>query len=170
MTKKIFIINGSGGVGKSTFVSMVGAIVPTVNYSSVSKIKDAAKVLGWDGEKDDRSRRFLSDLKQLSAKYNDFPCSCMVKKIEDFMADDIHEFLFLHIREPQEIARFVYMFPEIQTVLVRNDNVKQVTSNRSDAEVYEYDYDIIINNSGDLATLNKIAEKFCEQQRNRVVP
>ena len=170
MTKKVFVINGIAGSGKDTFVSMVGAIVPTVNYSSVSKIKDAAKMLGWDGEKDDRSRRFLSDLKQLSAKYNDFPFNCMMKKIEDFLEDDIHEFLFLHIREPQEIGRIVYMIHEIQTVLVRNDNVKQVTSNRSDAEVYEYDYDIIINNSGDLASLNKTAEKFCEQQRNRVVP
>lgn len=167
MLKKIFIINGSGGVGKSTFVSMVGAIVPTVNYSSVSKIKDAAKLLGWDGEKDDKSRKFLSDLKRLSAGYNDFPFNCMVKKIEDFLEDDIHEFLFLHIREPEEIDRIVYMFPEIQTVLVKNDNVKQVTSNQSDAEVYEYNYDIAINNSGDLASLNKIAEKFCEQQRRR---
>lgn len=170
MFKKVFVINGIAGSGKDTFVSMVGAIVPTVNYSSVSKIKDVAKLLGWNGEKDDKSRKFLSDLKRLSARYNDFPFSCMVKKIEDFVADDIHEFLFMHIREPEEIDRIVYMFPEIQTVLVRNDNVKQVTSNRSDAEVYEYDYDIIINNSWDLASLNKTAEKFCKQQRNRVVP
>jgi hypothetical protein len=159
------VINGIAGSGKDTFVSMVGAIVPTVNYSSVSKIKDAAKVLGWDGEKDDRSRRFLSDLKRLSATYNDFPFNCMVKKIEDFMSDDIHEFLFLHIREPQEIARMVWKFPTIQTVLVKNSNVKQVTSNASDAGVYDYySYDIIVNNSGDLATLNKTAEKFCADQ------
>jgi dephospho-CoA kinase len=169
MLKKVFVINGIAGSGKDTFVSMVGAIVPTVNYSSVSKIKDAAKLLGWDGEKDDKSRKFLSDLKRLSARYNNFPFKCMVKKIIDFFDDDIHEFLFLHIREPEEIERIVRLF-KIQTVLVKNDNVKQVTSNRSDAEVYEYDYDIIINNSGDLASLNKTAEKFCEQQRNRVVP
>ena len=166
MLKKVFVINGIAGSGKSTFVSMVGAIVPTVNYSSVSKIKDAAKMLGWNGEKDDKSRKFLSDLKRLSARYNDFPFNCMVKKIDDFLGDDIHEFLFLHIREPEEIDRIVRLF-KIQTVLVKNDNIKQVTSNRSDAEVYEYDYDIIINNSGDLASLNKTAEKFCEQQRIR---
>ena len=35
-----------------------------MNISSVDKVKEAAKVLaGWNGEKDEKSRKFLSDLK-----------------------------------------------------------------------------------------------------------
>ena len=40
--KKIFIINGSGGVGKDTFVELVSQFFPVVNVSSVHKVKEIA--------------------------------------------------------------------------------------------------------------------------------
>lgn len=59
MDKHIFIINGSGGVGKDTFVQLVSAELnnnlkkfhTVVNFSSVDKVKEIAKEIGWDGKK-----------------------------------------------------------------------------------------------------------------------
>ena len=62
--KEIVVINGSVGVGKDTFVQFCAEYAPIMNISSVDKVKEAAKVLaGWNGEKDEKSRKFLSDLK-----------------------------------------------------------------------------------------------------------
>ena len=70
MSKKIVIINGSGGVGKDAFVEFCGEFTCVKNISSVDKVKEAAKVLvNWDGTKDDKSRKLLVDLKRLSIEY-----------------------------------------------------------------------------------------------------
>ena len=53
MEKRIIIINGSGGVGKDTFVEYCSEFTNVKNISSVDKVKEAAKILvGWNGEKD----------------------------------------------------------------------------------------------------------------------
>ena len=63
--KKIFILNGSGGVGKDTFVYCVKDYVIRIkgkyveHISSVSEVKKKAKQLGWDGEKDEKGRTLL---------------------------------------------------------------------------------------------------------------
>ena len=64
--KHIIIINGCGGVGKDTFVNMCAKYTSVVNYSSVKEIKEIAKYIGWDGSKEERDRKFLSDLKLLT--------------------------------------------------------------------------------------------------------
>ena len=74
MNKKIVIINGSGGVGKDTFVDFCKEFTNVRNISSVDKVKEAAKILvNWNGEKDEKSRKLLSDLKRISVEYNDYP-------------------------------------------------------------------------------------------------
>ena len=111
MIKQVFIINGSGGVGKDTFIEMIPTFVDkngnnTVwfknleirNYSSVSKVKEIAKIIGWNGEKTERDRKFLSDLKLLTTEYNDMPLNDMKKYTRSFMnSGDINKILFLHI-------------------------------------------------------------------------
>jgi hypothetical protein len=54
MTKQVFIINGSGGCGKDTFISFVSDIACVTNFSSVDKVKEIARIIGWDGEKTER--------------------------------------------------------------------------------------------------------------------
>lgn len=83
--KEIVVINGSGGVGKDTFVQFCGEYAPIMNISSVDKVKEAAKVLaGWNGEKDEKSRKFLSDLKELGIEYNDAPFKYISNMAEEF--------------------------------------------------------------------------------------
>lgn len=48
-----------------------------------------------------------------------------------------------------------------------NDNVKGIYSNHADARVLEYNYDIVIDNSGTLEDLEIIAKDFVEKWRNK---
>lgn len=171
MTKKeCFIINGSGGVGKDTFVSFVNKATQslyscqTINFSSVDKIKKIARIIGWNGGKTEKDRKFLSDLKILTTNYNDMPFNSMQNKVDEFYhsygdTNDYNVFLFLHIREPKEIKRAAESF-NAKTVLVKRDSVKHITSNIADKGVFDYKYDVIINNNGNLTELEEKAIAF----------
>ena len=161
--KKIVIINGSAGVGKDTFSAICNDFCKTVNYSSIDKIKEIAKLCGWDGVKDEKGRAFLSDLKRITSKYNDLSFRCIKEKIDEFNSSDA-ELLFLHIREPDEIARVASIF-NATTLLIKNDRVKQITSNASDANVYNFKYDAVINNNRSIEKLKNVAKWFVEQLR-----
>ena len=150
--KEIFIINGSGGVGKDTFIDFVSKHMYVENYSSVDKVKKIAKIIGWDGGKTEKDRKFLSDLKLLTTEYNDMPFQCMKKKVDNFYNDSIASVLFLHIREPEEIDRAVKEFGA-KTILIKRDKVKHIKSNMADENVYNYSYDFIIENNGSLEDL-----------------
>ena len=83
MDKNIIIINGTGGAGKDTFVSFCSEVEKVLNVSTVDKVKEAAKILvGWNGEKDEVSRKLLVDLKRLSIEYNDAPTKYILEMAE----------------------------------------------------------------------------------------
>ena len=161
--KRIFIINGSGGSGKDTFVSLIqqNCNQPVYNFSSVDKVKEVAKSIGWDGSKTERDRKFLSDLKLLCTNYNDMPLNSMIEKVEEFMLDSDAVMLFLHIREPNEIERAKNIF-NAKTILIKRDTVKQITSNDADGNVFNYNYDIVINNDKGIKELEIKALQFIE--------
>ena len=71
--KKIYITSGVGRSGKDTFYEFISKYIPTYKYSIVDLSKQAAKVLGWDGGKTEKDRRFLSDIMDLSTDYNNAP-------------------------------------------------------------------------------------------------
>jgi hypothetical protein len=165
MTKQIFIINGSGGVGKDTFVSFVSELIPTLNFSSVDKVKEVAKIIGWNGGKTEKDRKFLSDLKLLCTDYNDMPFNSMADKAVEFMNSNFN-FLFLHIREPQEIKRVKSAF-HAKTILVKRSSIGHITSNMADKNVFNYDYDFVICNDGTLDELKNKAANFVAAVNNR---
>lgn len=163
---QVFIINGSGGSGKDTFVGFVDDILYTHNirvgnYSSVSKVKEIARMIGWNGEKTERDRKFLSNLKLLTTEYNDMPLNDMKEYVEHFF-DSFALFdsvIFLHIREPEEIAKAVEVF-NAKTILIKRDSIEHITSNMADENVFNYDYDYTIDNNGDLDDLKETAKIF----------
>lgn len=169
MNKHVFIINGSGGVGKDTFVKLVGIKMNDIhkgfgtvwNYSSVKKVKDIAKQVGWDGGKTEKDRKFLSDLKVLISEYSDAPFNDMKDVYNEFLDDDKSYFLFFHIREPKEIERAAREF-SARTVLVIRDDVKHIESNMADKNVFNYEYDYIICNNSSMDYLEKLAAKFIQ--------
>ncbi len=157
--KQIIIINGSGGVGKDTFVDFCKKYAKVLNISSVDKVKEAAKVLaGWNGEKDEKSRKFLADLKELGIKYNDASLRYICSKAEEFKASD-NELMFVHIREASEIEKCKQKCGA-KTLLITNKNIAPINSNFSDREVQNYDYDYYIKNDGTLEELDQTAKQF----------
>lgn len=155
---KVFIINGMARSGKDTFVEFCSKHAKVKNYSSVDYIKIIAQLLGWDGQKDERSRKFLSDLKDLSTEYNDGPVLKMEEQINLARKNGM-DFIFLHMREPSEIAKCKKLF-NAETIFIQNPNVPIISSNEADKNVFNYDYDYTIVNDGTLEDLERKAEKF----------
>lgn len=161
MNKHIVIINGSGRAGKDSFVHATAKFAYVMNFSSVDKIKKAAEVLGWDGGKSEKDRKFLSDMKDLSTAYNDCPFQSMREKVSEFYNSEA-DILFLHIREPEEIERAKKEF-NAHTLLIIRNSVDHVKSNHADANVFCYDYDFTVLNDGDLTDLAIHARRFVEE-------
>lgn len=158
--KKTYILNGVGTSGKGTFVEFVGKYIPTYKYSIVDLPKEAAKVLGWDGGKTEKDRKFLSDIVDLSTEYNDCPFQDVLSIVTDFKNNLIEdEVLFIDMRDPKDITRAVETFGA-ETVLIRNPNVGKIESNHADANVEKYEYDYIIENNGTLEQLDAMAKVF----------
>ena len=169
MEKQIFIINGTAGVGKDSFVDAVETALENINkdywvenYSSVTRVKQIAEMCGWNPEvKTEKDRKFMSDLKLLLTEYNDLPFKDMGYVVEGFLHDgfDNSKMLFLHIREPEEVDKAVNAF-NAKTILVKRDSVTHITSNMADENVYNYDYDIVIENNGTPEDLLEKANQF----------
>ena len=87
MTKQIYITNGMARCGKDTFAKFLNDIVPTLKYSSIDKVKDIAKLCGWDGGKTEKDRKFLSDLKLLTTEYSNMAFEAIKSKVNEFLED-----------------------------------------------------------------------------------
>ena len=160
---KIFVINGQGGSGKTTFedyVANVGGENFEVGFiSMVSYVKQVATGFGWDGSKEPKDRKMLSQLKDLLTEWNDSPfaTTCMVVKQMEKEGIDV---CFIDAREPDDIERLKEMF-NCQTVLVIKGE-KTEYGNHADDEVFNYNYDIVIDNNGTLSDLRDAASTFYE--------
>lgn len=168
--RKIVVINGVGGSGKDTFVFTVDDLLKKIinpslfandsvsivkNISTIDCVKHAAMRLGWKySDKDDRSRKFLSEIKKLSCAYNDMPYQDCRQKI--YLGN--YKICFVHCREPEEIQRFKDEF-KATTLLITRHSV-DIPDNSSDRNVFNYEYDMYINNDGSFADLKKEAIKF----------
>lgn len=163
MNKYIFVTNGMARSGKDTFATIMNEIVPTKKYSSIDYIKEIAKQCGWDGQKDEKSRKFLSDLKILTSQFNNLPFRKIQEEIIKFYADETYNILLIDIREPNEIKRLCETYGSVKTILIRRNSVKNITSNMADAGVFNYDYDFVIDNNGTLDEFKKTVEKFVKE-------
>lgn len=163
---KVVVVNGMPESGKTTFqeackdICNMTATIRVDIMSSVEYVKHVARELGWDGTKTDRNRKFLSDLKRTLTDWDDV----IFKKIKDRLyllsVAQYDYILFVDIREPDEIARAAEELNAI-TVLLRRDEVEGRTySNASDTDVFDYDYDVVIENNSDLEDLQQKAELF----------
>lgn len=159
--KKILIINGSGGVGKDTFVNALRAFAEVTHISIVEPTKNLAKQIGWNGGKSERDRKFLSDLKMLIDDYNDYNygyISNIVRNYLDTPSDSI-SLLCIDMRERLQIERAKEEFGA-ETVLVKRDSVQHITSNVADAGVFDMEYNYIIENDGTIEDLTRVAKSF----------
>ena len=164
MEKQIIIINGTGGSGKDTFVEFCMKYDNVMNFSSIDKVKEIATMIGWNGKKTDKDRKFLSDLKRLTTEYNDMAFNSMIDAVDKFNNSD-NNILFIHIREPKEIQRAVDYFGA-KTLLVKRVGLDNIDTNYSDANVDNYTYDYLIENNT-LEGLEETAKMFINQFKSK---
>ncbi|MBQ8289982.1 MAG: hypothetical protein IJY01_03840 [Clostridia bacterium] len=148
MEKIAIVINGQGGVGKDTLCDLAAESFSVYNVSSITPIKDIAREFGWSGAKDDKSRKFLADLKALAVEYNDFPTVWLKRRYNEFLASD-KRIMFVHIREPEEIAKFVAATGgKARTLLIRGGERVRLSAygNAADDLVENYYYDYYYTN------------------------
>lgn len=160
MKKIAIVINGAGGVGKDTLCELASKHFRVFNVSSITPIKEIAAMCGWNGTKDDKARKFLSDLKRLTVEYNDYPTVWAKGKYDEFLSSEF-EIMFLHIREGVEIEKFVTASGgKAKTLLVRGGErmKKSHYGNVSDDEVENYSYDYYFVND---KTLDEAERDFC---------
>lgn len=165
---KYFIINGRPRSGKDTFVNFCleelgafGKLISTVDF-----VKKIATECGWDGTKDLKNRKFLSDLKDLLTNWGDIPYKKTLQEIDMFKFDldywDVSDkgVVFIMCREPKEIERFEREL-NAKSVLIRRASVEfEQQSNHADSEVLNHKYDYIIENNGTVDELKEKAKGF----------
>lgn len=160
--KRIFITNGVGGCGKDTFAGFLDEIYQGVfKYSSIDRVKHIAYECGWLGAKSEKDRKFLSDLKVLLTDYSDLPFEDVTRRVEEFMSNDSYRVMLIDIREPDEIERAKIAF-DAETILIVNDRVPNIDSNMADANVYDYEYDYVLENNGTLDEFKETTRFFAE--------
>lgn len=171
---KVIVVNGMPGAGKTLFEQYciqalekqkkgVGVIRSSVDY-----VKQVAKYCGWNGNKNPETRKFLSELKRILTEWNDVPFRKIIEEV-DPLAEDKHNYVvFVDCREPNEIERLKQELNAF-TVLIRRPKIEDAeTSNSSDANVFNYDYDLIIWNEYDKEDLKVLAEHFIENYLERI--
>ena len=165
MQKLVLVINGCGGVGKDTLCDMAAKHYRVKNISSITPIKELAAACGWQGEKTDRARKFLADLKALTVAYNDYPTNWIFERYREFLSGE-EQLMFVHIREGAEIAKFVAATEgAAKTLLIRGgermkEKCAQGYGNAADDEVESYDYDYYFVNDQPLEETEELFVKF----------
>lgn len=168
---ELVIINGTGGSGKDSFVEAVSRNIQgkCYNYSTVDFVKYVAICAGWRKDKTPENRKFLSDLKKLLTEWDDVPYKKTAMEIHsntmDALENDVlrSSVMFIHCREPEEIARLVENWGAHSLLVTRTaaDEVEQ--SNDSDRNVRNYEYDTIVENNGTLAELEDSARTYLHE-------
>ena len=165
---KVFIINGFGGCGKTTFENMVMTYSKGQGHvtSMVEIVKYYAKQMGWDGTKEDRDRKFLSDLKLALAEWANIPMQYVINQVQLFEELNDTTYCFVDAREPKDIDKLKELLGkdfEVKTVLV-DRNISREYGNIADDGVMNYKYDITIMNTGSLSDLEKCAKSFVAEE------
>lgn len=157
---KIFIMNGQGGSGKDTAVSTIMEYDKLLrcterikHISMVGRAKEIAKLAGWKGGKELKDRKFLSDLKTLLDNYNDCSfnyISYLINAPTYFNGESAvpTPYIFVDAREPDDIDRLKENF-DCTTILIKRGQVIEF-GNNADDNVFNYQYDYVIENNGTL--------------------
>ena len=175
MEPTVIIVNGYPQSGKSTFCNFADeAGYYTIEYSTVDTVKQIAAEMGWNGKKDDNSRNMLSALKDFYTNWFDGPYNEATKIIREEIINDEDpwvDFLFMHIREPQEIKRIVEFCDDYDIACVRVFVKRRLAAdlahgNHADINVEKGHYNIYIANNKDIDWFREGSLGFFESLTN----
>ena len=168
----IVVVNGRPGSGKTTFEYIIKKKMSAFceMRSTVDLVKEIAIFYaGWDGNKDLKNRKFLSDLKDLLTKFDNVPFNDIVR-YKDIWESDMKRYgvinhphvLLVDSREPEEIQKFKDELGAVAVLIRRTEVENEETSNHADANVFDFDYDWVIENNGSLEDLERRTLDFLD--------
>ena len=163
----IIIINGYPTSGKDTLCEIAEEKFNVINYSTVDTVKDIASDMGWNGEKTPENRAMLSALKDFYTNWFDGPFKEMINIIKyEHIENDWADFIFFHIREPDEILRIEEWCEEnaveYYSLFIRRKSVEGEQSNHADSEVENHIYSCYLNNNGTLDEFRTLTFAFLD--------
>ncbi len=146
--KKVIIINGAG-IGKYEFLNKLKETENFTTLSSVSKVKEIAKFLGWSGKSlSEKDRKLISNIKDAYSEYNNGPIKDIIKGIENSKT----ELNIVLSREKFDNDQLRNHFKNIKIVLFSRVGQKAKFKNHADQGIYNYNYDnvmLVFKNSVD---------------------
>ena len=169
--KMIFILNGNPGSGKDEFSKILNEFVSTKHISIIDPIKiiesNVRISIGKEKyfKKDEKYRKFLSDLKDICEEYNDYPFQWVTNEVINFLSKSDNDILLIDMRSEKDIVRAEYMF-NAESIFIENNRAKRITSNHADANVEKINYNHIIKNNGTLEEFKKEIENFANKINN----
>jgi len=164
---KIVIINGLGLSGKDEFIKQIQLLslqnensIKIINISSIDCVKEQAKNFGWHGEKNEKSRKFLAELKNIWIEYNNGPFNNIIEKVKIQKEQNTNCIMFIHCREISEIEKFKKYFKDAFFITLLIKRNVETPNNIADSQVFDYQYDYTIDNDGDILDLKEKAKVF----------
>jgi hypothetical protein len=157
----VFYINGAGGSGKSEFIQAAANNFSRVHdISSIDGIKEKAKKeFGWDGQKDEKGRELLRDLKAASIKYNDGPVEYIktrlteIKQREEKEKHSSENIIFVTVREAEEIKKLQACMPG-KTISVERSGIEVGATEKEFIKANKaFKYDFTYKNEGTINDL-----------------
>lgn len=159
----VILLNGYPRSGKDTLGEHLAAVMlknfglMVEHISTVDYVKDVcAEITGEprdtkkDGARDDAYRMLLSSVKQSLSDYGDIPNLKVIHQATFSMYD----ITIIDVREPYNIEILKNSFPYCMTVCVDRKTGKEFATS-SDSQVYDYEYDMYIDNNKSLEMFKK---------------
>ena len=162
-----FVLNGSPRSGKDTFCTLVEKYGAVKHFSYVDFTRNMLDKAHIDyRKKTDKDRQLLETINNALETYDDIPlkdiCENVIYAIAK--ADFRNLYIFVDIRKPENIKRFIEKFSDAKTVYI-DDGRELSEATESDHSVKDYDYDYYIMNDGSLTDLQNAVEKFIKELR-----
>lgn len=186
---QVLIVNGVAQSGKDTFIDALAndGRYEVFKTSIINPVKELAFKVGWDGNKADTERRFLSDLMEILDEYNGYPANEVLSEVDAWFTDKLYEdqvgkpaavanthqakplVACIVARQPKHIELFKKFYQDlnvpVSTVLIeRKMALKQVPNNMADRAAAEshYVYDTVIHNDGSRSMFERVAFQVLE--------
>lgn len=139
--KKIIIINGAG-IGKYKFLEKLKETEEFTILSSVSKVKEVAKLLGWNGVSlSEKDRKLISNIKDSYTEYSNGPIKDIIRDIENSKT----ELNIILSREKFDNDQLRKLYKDkIKVVLFSRVGQKINFKNHADQGLYDYVYDKVM--------------------------
>lgn len=172
---KVILLSGKAESGKTYHANIICEMLNNMGYIAVvvplaKKLKEQAKMLGWDGKKDERGRTLLQKLSDPIKAYHGKDCYArwaLQDAFEECVKKDTHnEGKYVLICDDVRMRDEIDFFDDFQKISVRIKRPGHVSSlseeqlnDKTETALDDYNFDMEVINQG----VPQYAEKECEK-------